>query len=315
MIRFSMPSPGYEREDCINALKDQFEGFLNASALQALFSILGVDAVSIRRVYDGRRKSGGRTLETQELEPLAALEQYRDDLYPLFSELGSFHINKPLSADYTRIIVLGGSLRACNTRTEYAKLFFTDRIRSVDALTAFRPINPVERSASSHTSGAETECGVLTEAFMRVFGLAKYEDQFTGDRNLNRISCVRTFSDSGTGGQCTCGIYAAPSSEPSERRADTGDTLSFYMGKADLTDQDRLLFITDNRYCNRQFLQLAYQILMSGSHISFDIIGCSPDDSIPSKTAYDPFQYIQDLIGILDWIHRFRTHIVSGGAG
>ncbi|MBR0342290.1 MAG: hypothetical protein IJH64_08610 [Oscillospiraceae bacterium] len=65
--------------------------------------------------------------------------------------------------------------------------------------------------------------------------------------------------------------------------------------------------ITDNRYCNRQFLQLA-GLLLSGCPVpvGLDVVGCRDDRDIVTLDEYDPFQYLQDLISILDWIERFR---------
>ena len=42
---------------------------------------------------------------------------------------------------------------------------------------------------------------------------------------------------------CECRILAAPSSEPELRRADTGDTLSFYLQHTDLQPGERLLAV------------------------------------------------------------------------
>jgi len=34
-------------------------------------------------------------------------------------------------------------------------------------------------------------------------------------------------------------------------------------------------------------------------------VGCIPDERVVTVERYDPFQYLQDLIGILDRIERF----------
>ena len=125
-----------------------------------------------------------------------------------------------------------------------------------------------------------------------------WEDSFHGDRNLNSISCIRT-----------CGpyrLFAASSSEPEIRRADTGDCLCFYIDKTSPDEGESLLAITSNRYCNRQFVQTAYQLIRKGCRADFDVIGCRDDEHIQTADEYDPLQYIQNLIGTLDWIERFR---------
>ena len=39
---------------------------------------------------------------------------------------------------------------------------------------------------------------------------------------------------------------------------------------------------------------------------SLDVVGLFTGDTISAPDQYDPFQLLQDLIGILDWIDRFR---------
>jgi len=34
-------------------------------------------------------------------------------------------------------------------------------------------------------------------------------------------------------------------------------------------------------------------------------VGCIPDERVVTVERYDPFRYLQDLIGILDRIERF----------
>ena len=306
MVRFIMPDPSGGVDEIKKELRQQFRAFLESDALRELLDLLQVDSQSLKQVYNSRLGRNGRVLETQELAPMESLEEHRRELYSLLRELGFFDINEPVMEDYNRIAILGGSLNVCNLRTECARDFIHSRTVSVDALTCFRPINPVERR-SSYVCATDTEFGVLSEAFARVFEIRGQTDEFTGDRNLNRISCVRTFrAKAGEAGDIRCGIYAAPSTQPEKRRADTGDSLRFYFDRGGITEEDRILFVTSNRYCNRQFLQLAHPLLEMGKPVRFDIIGCLGDDRIFTADTYDPLQYLQDLIGILDWIERFR---------
>ena len=303
MHRFKMPGTGLSAEEQTEALRLQFDSFYNSAALQDILELLKVDHYTLSEVYNGRQGECGRILETQVMGSNDALEPLRSELYPLLKELGFFDICTPLASSHSRIIVLAGSLNACNVRTDYAAGYIGSSTVSVDGLTCYRPVNPSERSVSFYGSSADTEFGVMSEAFMRVFGPAGFSDEFTGDRNLNRISCIRRFNDDA--GICARALYAAPSLEPGRRRADTGDTLDFYLERSGVSSDDSLLFITSNRYCNRQFLQLAHQMKISGRYIRFDIIGTTPESEILTADGYDPFQYIQDLIAILDRIRRF----------
>ena len=239
-------------------------------------------------------------METQDMDPMPRLEDKRSRLYSLFRELGAIDINKPLGQDHSRILIYGGAIGTCFDRTGYGSKFLTPDTISVDALTCYRPINPVERKKSGSRSMADTEFGALTEAFEQVYGIdsSDWQDRFHGDRNLNSISCIRE--------KDRYRLFAAPSSEPELRRADTGDCLCYYLEQTSPDEKDSLLAITSNRYCNRQFVQTAYQLISRGCRSDFDVIGCHDDEHIHGVEDYDPLQYIQDLIGTIDWIHRFR---------
>ena len=304
MLRFFVPENTNSASERAEAINIQIKDFLHMEAFSDLLKILEVDIDSLGAIYNGRLKENGSVVETQKLKPLESLEKNREDLYPLFRELGFIDINKPRKDKNSHIIILGGSLSACFERTKYAQKMLDETTRFVDAFTCYRPVAGVERNASVDFC-PDTEFGAMSESFVSVFDLnrSEYSEKFKSDRNLNRISCIRNYEKTG---DRTFRIFVAPSSEPAVRRADTGDTFRFYMEtEAENGPDDSLLFITNNRYCNRQFLQLAYQMIEFEYPGTIDVIGCFPDDRVTSVERYDPFQYLQDLIGIIDWADRF----------
>lgn len=303
-----MPDPELPRTLQLSLLRSQFEAFLNSDALKELLGLLEVDRSTFSLVYNSRRCASGRILETQDLEPAAALEQHREKIYPLLEELGFLTVNKPLEPDHSHLVVLGGSLEACYTRTKAAAAWLTPSVRNADGLACYRPIHPKERAGSSFLPECETEFSAMTGSFMSAFSLSpKWKDDFHGDRNLNSISCVREFSNTRDGRQYR--VFAAPSTQPGQRRADTGDSFLFYLRQTAFSSSDSLLILTNNRYCNRQFLQLAYLLMKQNCPLRFDIIGCTPDERIIGRGCYDPLQFLQDLIGVLDWIERFNEEL------
>lgn len=305
MFRFTMPDHTLSAAAREQHLKEQMDEFQRSDALAEIFDLLKTDRTRIGKDYNGRAGGNGRVLETQMLEPAEELEPFREQLYPLFDRLGLLRINKPLSEKHSRILVLGGAFDACFTRTYAAAQLRDSATRSIDGLSCYRPINPKERASSASASSCDTEFGVMSDAFAKVFDLAEsdLEDTFIGDRNLNRVSCVREFS--AQPGNCRHRVYAAPSSQPELRRADTEDTLKFYLETAGVAPGESVLAVTSNRYCNRQFLQLAHYVIEHGLAVDLDVVGCIPDEQIVTIEDHDPFQYLQDLIGILDWIGRF----------
>ncbi len=304
MFRFTMPDPSLPLPAILESLRGQFDEFLRSEALQALFALLHTDAGRLGRDYNGRAAANGAVRETMELSPSEALEKHRAELYPLFASLGFLDINRPIRGEHSHILILGGSLDACYDRTCCAARFADPETHCIDGLACYRPIHPGERAAASFPSECETEFGAMADSISAVFGQdwTDASEIFAGDRNLNRVSCIRSRKS----GRRTYRVFAAPSTQPDLRRADTGDSLLFYLDHTPLTPGDSLLAVTNNRYCNRQFLQLAYQLLRTGRPVRLDIIGCIPDERITPPERYDPFQYLQDLIGILDWIDRFQ---------
>ncbi len=303
MLRFTMPEESSSFREKADHVHSQLEEFLHMEALHELLGILETDIDTISQRYNRRLKGNGAVVETQELKGMKSLDEKKEILYPLFRELGFIDINKPISDKNRHILVLGGSLNACIERTECALNRVDDTTRLVDGLACYRPVSLAEKRAADVFS-CETEFGAMAESFERVFSLdgSGYTENYKGDRNLNRISCVRIYEGAD---KCTFRIFAAPSSEPDVRRADTGDSFSFVLDSdAKKEPADHFLFITNNRYCNRQFLQLYYRMLQNRYPGTLDVIGCFPDDRVTSVEQYDPLQYLQDLIGIIDWTYR-----------
>ncbi len=306
MIRFIMPGPGLERPVRIKELKEQMDAFIKSDALATLLDALDTDIDDISHKYNARAKKDGRVLETQEIKSIPDLSSRKDELYPLFDELGFFRINRPVSMDHTRILILSASLKTTYLKTASSANWITPNVVSVDALSCFRPINPVERIDTGCTIKSDTEFGCASDSLSQIYRIPAdgWEDDFSGDRNLNSISCIRKSREPEAGPLIR--VFAAPSSEPSIRRADTGDTLKFYMKNSGIREGELFLAVTSNRYCNRQFLQLAYQIIKEDRHIGFDVIGNYEDEELVALKDYDPCQYIQDVIAMLDWTKRFK---------
>lgn len=304
MIRFYMPGGDLSAAERREQLNKQFDAFLRSEAFAEILSVTGTDAEGLARIYGARRKASGGIMETQDMEASPELEEHREILYPLFQELGFIDINEPLDMAEgcpTRIVILGGALGTCFDRIGYSRQYVTAGTASVDALTCYRPINPVERRREDIVSSADTEFGAMGEAMEQVYGLKgkEWTERFSGDRNLNSISCIRAY-DSGR-----YRLFSAPSQEPDRRRADTGDCLCFYLDETRPGGEDSILAITSNRYCNRQFIQMAYEMIGRDCPAHLDVIGCRRGETLHSVEDYDPLQYMQDLIGILDWIERF----------
>ena len=65
---------------------------------------------------------------------------------------------------------------------------------------------------------------------------------------------------------------------------------NFYLDNSDVTPDDSLLFITSNRYCNRQFIQLAYQLIEFEGSFYFINDG---DKIVRSKKLYLSDKFVE----------------------
>ena len=314
MLRFTIPEHINDFKKQCEFLYEQLDGFFRSDVLRELFSVLETDEETIEDRYGARKKADGRVVEVQELGGIESLEPVRERLYGIFRELGFTDINKPASGRWDRVVILGGAQNAIYTRVKGALNFINPSVRSIDGISCYRPISPIERGKSGFKAASDTEFGVMSEVFCSELPvvLTGYTDRFTGDRNINSISNIRLFQTGTVSGSQEYRIYVAPSSEPGIRRADTGDSVWFYLDEDGAAPDDRLLFITRNIYCNRQFLQMFYY-MMKRHHInSFDVVGCLSDDELERKDDYEILKYIQEVIALLSWGRKVMELIVPG---
>lgn len=305
MFRFTMPDTSLPIPEQSELLREQFASFLKSDALSDIMSILETDLDNISAEYNKRTLRNGKVCEIHDIRDNNSLDKYRYLLYPLFKEIGFININKPVRPYHSHVVVLGGSYNSCHIRTASALNIIDDSTLFVDGLSCYRPINPVEKNGFSRSISADSEFGAITEAFIETFSLENYDikEDFASNRNINSISNIRTFE---SGDNRTYRIMAAPSGEPDMRRANTADTLKFYMDNTDLSVDSTVIAVTNNYYCNRQFIQLVYEILKAGTSFNIDVVGCISDDSLITAEEYNPNTYTQELIALIDWINKFN---------
>ena len=306
MFRFKMPDTTLPITEQAIILRDQFDSFIKSDAISDILSILDTDLNNIREKYDARRQSNGVVREIHDIKKNKAIEKYRYELYPLFTELGFININKPIKKNHSHIIVLGGIYSACHQRTSYVHNIIDDSTLYIDGLACYRPINPAERKNLPHTLTCDSEFGAMTEAFINTFSLesADVHEEFDGDRNINNISNIRTFITERTP---KYRIMAAPSAEPDKRRANTADTLKFYMDNTDISVNSTVIAVTGNIYCNRQFIQLVYEMFKANTTFNLDVVGYRCGDNVETADNYKVNQHVQELIATINWINKFNT--------
>lgn len=314
MIRFTMPSSSLPREERIRLLDAQFEDFMTSDALKEYLEILDIhstkpgDICEDMNTYNTRKRADGSIIESQEAPLNAFLNENKVKLFPLYDEMGLVSINKPVQKDFDKIIVLGGSANANYDRTAGAARFADDNVKEIIGLSCFRPIPPGERRNCKHPGPYETEFGSLMFAFNSLFPITEDTDKEVKDfpRNLNKAMNIRSYYDeSGR----IYRLFASPSLEETARPG-TYDTIVHYLDNIGDDDPHRILVITNNQYCNYQFITFAKALLESGhDNIDFEIIGCSDDDHLTDAEGYVTGQFNIDIRSACEWIDKFRGSI------
>ena len=311
-----MPASSLPREERIRILDAQFEEFLRSDVLREYLDILEIsdthprDIYEAMKTYNTRKRADGSIIESQEAPLNAFLKENKAKLFPLYDEMGLVSINKPVQKDFDKIIVLGGSANANYDRTAAAAAFADENVREIAALSCFRPIPPGERRNCKHPGPYETEFGSLLFAFNDLFSVTEDVDREIGDfpRNLNKAENIRSYHDeSGR----IYRLFASPSCRDDER-AGTYDTIVHYLKNIGDNEPHRILVITNNQYCNYQFIPFAQALLESRrDNIDFEIIGCSDDNRLTNAAAYNPGQFNGDIQAACEWIDKFRNSLVG----
>lgn len=159
----------------------------------------------------------------------------------------------PRRVEYSHVLVLGGLLRACLQRTEYAAQLLANHVRAsqVSAVGGYRRLTSAEREVAAEFGVDECrfEVDVMAEGLRRAFSAEPAaSDARGGDPEVdpNRAWQVRHFTSPDF---IALRAVAAPSSEPERRRANTSDTCRFWAGEvAKLQPGDAVLVVTSTAY-------------------------------------------------------------------
>ncbi len=217
--------------------------------------------------------------------------------------LGLRDPGSPEYAEYDYVLVLGGLVRACLARPDYAaRLLNQERTRAgaLVALGARRPLSgdepglAAEAGLRSPVEGEFGEFEVLDQGVRRALQL--------GDP----VDVVRTRSTEPFGGsevrtyQASSGlrvvVASAPSSEPGKRRADTADTYRWFAENlAHLEAGQRILAITTDIYRTSQHAT-ALRLLALPYGVEVDTVGHVPARSEPAvRQAFSPTKYLLEI--------------------
>jgi hypothetical protein len=214
---------------------------------------------------------------------------------------------RPQGDHYAHCLILGGMVRACMVRPLWAAELMKSGITfgEITALAAFRNLGGDEPDLASLAglSAANDEMGAMDAGVRRAFSLNHepiIETDSVHDHSNGNWMIRRYFVEKGI----PVSVIAAPSSEPSARRANTADTYEWWAKRvANLKTTDRVLLITSPIYVP---FQHADAIRMLGLKYScgIDTVGVPMD--ISAGLPPQPFTHQHYLQELRSTIRSFR---------
>lgn len=212
---------------------------------------------------------------------------------------------------YDHVLILGGLVRACLVRPAYAAhLIGTGRIEAgaITALGGHRPFVGDEFRLAAEAGAPELteEYEAMDFGTRRAFGLSEPERTEGEASDLPGGTWgVRHYR---TTAGVTVHVVAAPSSEPSVRRADTPDSYDFFARRlAALRSGERLLMVTTPIYVPAQHTA-AIRMLALPYGVEVDTVGSEPG-AVPGASSH--FSATKYLLEIRSAVRAMRQLIAA----
>lgn len=226
------------------------------------------------------------------------------------NQLGLVHAQDPSKERYDYALVLGGARLSCLLRSQRAAEVMRSGVRvdKVGLLGAARPVSDTERDATdTYAPGAIDEFALMIAGAKQAFGLDS--DRYTEDRNDDRENpnlswIVRRFESRFLDRDVEFIAVSAPSSAPVERRANSADTLQFFLDQQHVSPGSRLLLITSQIYVPYVQLEAIRTVAIPRS-IFVETIGF-PGDRMPTLQGLsNTNHYLQEVRSTLQAARRF----------
>lgn len=216
--------------------------------------------------------------------------------------------SRPQRTRYDVVLLTGGMVRAGVVKPRYAAELRASGIEceSVVFLGAFRPFGGDEADVAAALGiQGDDEVDAMSEGLVRQFGQAGSVADYEEIAEHPFASWRRRVWRGADGLQL--GVVAAPSSEPTLRRANTADTFRFWAEQVREPHETSVLVITTPIYVPYQ-AACAVDVLGLGYNISVDTVGVSDTaaDLGHLSQRFEPQHYLQEIRSA---IRGYRTLI------
>ncbi|TQS41697.1 hypothetical protein [Cryptosporangium phraense] len=228
---------------------------------------------------------------------------------------------EPARGEYTHLLVLGGGVRTCVIRAEFAARIVDGgvRVRDVAGLGSFRPTRDDEKAQAARLGGypCRSEHAAMDLALRLAFDLppgsgvdeAHGVPSDPGDEVPMDAWLIRRYSS----GDVPVQVLAAPSSEPSVRRANTADTLTFWGRQiVGLSPDDSVLIATSDVHVPFQHAD-AVRTLGLRFGCGVDTVGVDTGKASIDWVAYtnDESQILQEVRSAVRSMALLRASLVT----
>lgn len=213
--------------------------------------------------------------------------------------LGMTDPEPPRFDRYDHVLVLGGLVRACVLRPQYAAALIGSGLACTDvtALGAFRPLGGDEPDLATAGGlvGVENEVEAMDAGMRRAFDLGDPEsEEGRHDAESPTLSWLvrRYVADTGRG----VSVIAAPTTDPT-RRANTPDTYKYWAEKVvELVPGDKVLLVTSAIYVPFQHAD-AIRMLTLPYGAEVDTVGLDTTQVADSRLrqTFTPANYLQEV--------------------
>ena len=226
------------------------------------------------------------------------------------SHLGLVEGQLPSRPSYDYVIAMGGGRLSCKLRPLRIREFMNAGlgIGTIVLLGAARPILEDERDATdTYAPGAVDEFDLIVAGGQQAFGFDASqfaENRFSHPTNINLSWVVRRFEADGEGQALSVFALSAPSSDPERRRANSADTLEFFLRQEHVEKDAALLLVTSQIYV--PYVQLeALRTLGVSRGLFVETVGF-PMDRMPALQGMsDTSHYLQEIRSTIQAARRF----------
>lgn len=240
------------------------------------------------------------------LDPQVAVQVMKD-----VDGLGLVRASRPSSDEYDFVLVLGGARLACLRRAELAAELIRTGIRTkmIGILGTARPVTESEREATdTYAFGAQDEFDLMLAGAQQAFGLKNItsnEKRFDDETNRNLSWKINHLNSTVPNSSTNLVAISAPSSDPMIRRANSIDTIRFFIDSEHVDAGKRILLVTGQIYAPYVQLEALREVAIP-RRIEVETIGVSRHrHSDNASDTEDSTEYLQEVRSTIQAARRF----------